>query len=190
MKLLRKLITCINLILLLLPSLLFAKDTVIHNILISNSYTHLHIQLQLANCFNKKMEEATKTGIPITFKYYINLYQHRSLWNDKLLTATTLSKTIKYDNLKKEYTVTTKNSKKNSASSSVLPTLYEAKKIMINVKILSFYPMCKLERNRTYYFKIKAESKGVEPPRYIHYLLFFFKWMNFETDWFVEKFKY
>jgi len=190
MKSPKKIIAWITLLSLFLPSLALAKDTFIKNILISNSYNNLHIRFLLANSFNQKMEEAIETGIPTTFKYYINLYQQRSFWSDKLITATTLSRTLKYDNLKKEYMVTTKNSNENGGSSLVLPTLSEAKKIMNTVEISSFYPMWKLERNKTYYFKIKADSKGVEPPLYLHYLLFFLKWMNFETDWFVEEFKY
>jgi len=190
MKLLKILIIVANFISLLLPSLASAKQTIVRNVIISNSYNHLHIQFQLAHSFHNKMEEATKTGIPTTFTYYIDLYQIRSLWNDKLITAVTLSKTLKYDNLKDEYVVISKNDKTNGESSLVLSSLSEAKKTMNNVQIPSYYPMWKLERNKDYYVKIKAVSKGVEPPLYIHYLLFFLKWMNFETDWFVEAFKY
>lgn len=189
MNLLKKLIAAAILIA-FLPFPSFAEETAIRNIIISNSYTHLNIHFQLANSFNKKMEEAIKTGIPTAFKYYINLYQHHARWNDKLLMSMTLLKTIKYDNLKNEYVITINNNKENGDTSSIFPTFQAAKKIMNNVEIHSFYPMWKLERNKTYYFKIKAESKGVEPPPYIHYLLFFLKWMNFETDWVVEKFKY
>ena len=190
MKSLKNLIIVASFISLLLPSLACAKDTLIKNVIISNSYGHLHIQFQLVHSFSNKMQEAIKTGIPTTFKYYINLYQKRSLWNDKLVTAITVSNTVKYDNLKNEYFVISKNGKTNGESSSVLSSLFEAKKFMNNVQISSYYPMWKLERNRDYYIKIKAASKGVEPPLYVHYLLFFLKWMNFETDWFVEKFKY
>ena len=180
----------LTLISVLFPTLLSAKETVIKNVIISNSYNHLHIQFQLANSFSKKMEEAIKTGIPTTFTYYINLYQKRPFWNDKLVTAVTLSKTLKYDNLKDEYVVAGEKGKPNGEEDLVLSSLFEAKKIMNKVLLPSYYPMWKLERNKDYYVKIKATSKGVEPPRYLHYLLFFLKWMNFETDWFVEKFKY
>jgi len=190
MKSLKNLIIAATLISVLFPTLLSAKETVIKNVIISNSYNHLHIQFQLANSFSNKMEEPIKTGIATTFTYYVNLYQKRFLWNDKLVTAVTLSKTLKYDNLKNEYVVSDTSSKPNGESNLVFSSLFEAKKIMNKVQIHSYYPMWKLERNKEYYVKIKAVSKGVEPPLYIHYLLFFLKWMNFETDWFVERFKY
>lgn len=185
-----KLIFYTSLISFLFLSPSFANDPNIQNIRISNSHTHLNLQFQLANSFNKKMVEAIKNGIPATFNYYINLYQHQSNWSDKLLISVTLLKTIKYDNLKSEYVITTKSDKENSHTTSTLLKFKEAKKVMNQVEIKSLYPMWKLQRNNTYYFKIKAESKGVEPPAYIHYLLFFLNWMNFETDWVEEKFTY
>lgn len=178
-------------ILFLFPTHLPAKETEIKNVIISNFYNHLHVQFRLTNSFSNKMEEAITTGIPVTFTYYINLYQKRSAFrNDKLVTAVTLSRTLKYDNLKNEYIVSDTSERPNGEPRSVLASFDEAKKNMNKVEIPSYYPMWKLDRNRDYYLKIKAASKGVEPPLYLHYLLFFLKWMNFETDWFVERFKY
>jgi hypothetical protein len=168
----------------------YAEDATIKNVLISNTSNHLAVQFELGNSFNKNMEEAIETGIPTIITYFVELYQNQSWWNDKLLVSTTLLKTIKYDNLKKEYIVTANNGQENGESDSVAPTLQAAKKLMNSVEIHSLYPMWKLERNKTYYFRIKAQSKGVEPPPYIHYLLFFLKWQNFETDWAIEKFTY
>ena len=61
---------------------------------------------------------------------------------------------------------------------------------MNNVKVRSFYPMWKLERNRSYYLRIRARSEGIAPPGYLHYILFFMNWMNFDTEWSVEEFYY
>ena len=174
-----------------LASSVVAADTVIQNIRISNSSTHLNLRFHLANSFSPKMEEAINNGIPTAFTFYVNLYQIRSFWNDKFLAATTLTKTIKYDNLKNEYTiVTTQNNQETSSTSLELPTLIEAKKIMTLVEILSIYHLWKLERNNTYYFEVKAEAEGVKPPPYIHYLLFFLDGKYFETPWEIEKFRY
>ena len=68
------------------------------------------------------MEEAIKTGIPTVFDYYIELYQNRGLWKDRLLSALVVTKTIKYDTLKQEYVVTEK-SNANGTSSQVMGSL-------------------------------------------------------------------
>jgi len=167
-----------------------AESPTIQNIRISNSPSHLTIRFYLANSFSPKIEEAIKNGIPTTFTYSVMIYQ-RSFWNDKLLTAITLVKTIKFDNLKNECTiVTTIKENENNTSHVVTPTLEEAKKNMSQVEILSVYPIWKLERNNTYYFKIKAAAEGVKPPSYIHYFLFFLDWKYFDTDWVIENFRY
>jgi hypothetical protein len=163
----------------------------VQDIRISNSPAHLNLRFHVANSFSPKIEEAINNGIPTTFTYSVMLYQQRSFWNDKFLAASTLLKTIKFDNLKNEYTiVTTIKENENSTSSLVLSTLEEAKKNICQVEILSVYPIWKLERNNTYYFEIKAAAEGVKPPPYIHYFLFFLDWKYFETDWAIEIFRY
>lgn len=190
MKLRYTLVAMLTVGVFLLPRPMHAADPSLKNIVISNSYTHLNLQFKLANAFDPKMEEAIATGIATTFHFYINLYQHRTMWNDRLLKSLALERTLKYDTLKKEYVVTLRTGSDNGSTNEVFATLQEAKRFMSTVEILSFYPLWKLERNNTYSFTIKAESKGVEPPAYLHYLLFFLKWMNFETPLVEEEFTY
>jgi len=167
-----------------------AENPTIQNIRISSSPSHLNVRFYLANSFSPKIEEAIKNGIPTTFAYSVMLYQ-QSFWNDKLLTAITIAKTIKFDNLKNECTIVTASKEnENGPSQLVISTLEEAKKNMSQIEILSVYPIWKLERNNTYYFEIKAAAEGVKPPAYIHYFLFFLDWKYFDTDWVMEYFSY
>ncbi|HNR13347.1 MAG TPA: DUF4390 domain-containing protein [Thermodesulfobacteriota bacterium] len=176
------------LILALVPIAALAQEASIKAASITNSPSHLQINIKLINTFSPEMDEAIRTGIPTSFEYLILLYRHHSFTNDKLLTSVTVTKTIKYNTLKQEYVVT-EGSTVNGTSSLVLTSLEEAKKVMNSVKV-PFYPMWKLERNESYYVKIKAQSRGVEPPGYVDFILFFMNWMNFETDWVIEKFFY
>ena len=173
------------------PFLSRADGPSIQNIRISNSPDHLNLRFHIANSFTPKIEEAISNGIPTTFTYSVILYQNRPWWPDKLLISNTLLKTIKFDNLKNEYTIVTDlKGNENNTSSLVVATLDEAKKNMSQIEILSIYPIWKLERNNTYYFEIKAAAEGVKPPAYIHYFLFFLDWKYFETDWAIENFRY
>lgn len=182
-------VTVLLIVLVSVPAVAWAQETTIRNVLITNSPTHLQIQIQLSNSFNPKMEEAIETGIPVQFEFFISLYQSQTLWNDKLLTSMAVTKTLKYDTLKEEYRIS-EGSNGNGASIIVCSALKEAKEIMNNAKVPSFFPMWKLERNKSYYVKLRARSQGVEPPGYLQYILFFLNWMNFETEWVVEKFYY
>ena len=180
---------CLTLFLLIAPRVGYCQTTYIRNIFITNSPTHLQLQFQLHNSFSPKMKEAIQTGIPTAFSYYIELHQNRALWNDLQLTSLIITKTIKYDTLKQEY-VLTEQTDVNGASTQVASSLDEAMEFMNNITIRSFYPMWKLDRNRSYYFKIRARSEGIAPPGYMHYILFFMNWMNFDTEWIIERFYY
>jgi hypothetical protein len=182
-------ILCLILLLLMAPERARCEDTYIRNIFVTNSPTHLQLQFQLYNSFSAKMKEAIQTGIPTVFEFHIELYQNRAAWNDQRLTALIISRTIKYDTLKQEY-ILTEGTNVNGTSTEVMSSLDEAMEFMNNVKISSFYPMWKLERNKSYYFRIKARSEGIAPPGYMHYILFFMNWMNFDTEWMVERFYY
>ncbi|MBN2467205.1 MAG: DUF4390 domain-containing protein [Deltaproteobacteria bacterium] len=190
MKVLRTFFACIGVIVFALSSASFAEDAAIRDISISNSSAHLHLRFRLANTFSPRMEEAINDGIPAVFTFYVELFQERSIRGDNLISSFSFTKTLKYNALKKEYTITEQNNKGNGDIAVELSTLHEAKKQMNSINIPSLYPMWKLDRNKNYYFRIKAESKGIEPPLFLNYLLFFLKWMNFETPWVVERFSY
>lgn len=180
---------CAALVLFFIPHAAYCQETYIRNLFITNSPSHLQLQFQLHNSFSPKMKEAIQTGIPTVFTYSIELHQTRALWNDRKLTSLTITKTIKFDTLKQEY-VLTEQTNVNGASQHVVPSLDEAMKFMNNVHVRSLFPMWKLDRNRSYYFKLRARSEGIAPPGYMHYILFFMNWMNFDTEWIVESFYY
>jgi len=169
----------------------WAESPEIQNIRISTSSNYLNLRFSLIQWFTQKMEKTIQSGIPIKFNYYITLAQQRSWKTDKVLAQITISKTLKYDNLKNEYLIfSNKNNGENHILKATLPTLSEAKKILSEVEILSIYPLWQLERNRTYYFSIKADACGEKPPPYIRYLLFFVNEKYFESNEKIEKFRY
>ena len=183
------LVVCLSFFLLAVPGVGYGQGTYIRNIFITNSPTHLQLQFELYNSFSSKMKEAIRTGIPTAFNFHIELYQSRALWNDQQLTSLVLTKTLKYDTLKQEY-VLTEQTNVNGISEQVVASLEESMEFMNSVTIRSLYPMWKLDRNKSYYLKIKARSEGIAPPGYLHYILFFMNWMNFDTGWIVENFYY
>lgn len=181
-------ILCYSVLLALVPIASVAQEAGIKTVSITNSPTHLQVTIKLSDTFSPEMDEAIRTGIPTSFEYLLLLYQYHPFANDTLLASLTVTKTIKYNPLKQEYTITA-GTTVNGSTSVVVTSFEDAKKVMNAVNV-PLYPMWKLERNSSYYVKLKAQSQGVEPPGYIDFILFFRNWMNFETDWVVEKFLY
>ena len=65
----------------------------------------LSINFIVKNCFNNKMEEAIKAGVPTTFNFFMKLSKKRSLiWNKKIAYHQ-FRHNIVYDNLKKNFRI-------------------------------------------------------------------------------------
>ena len=82
-----------------------AEEARLENIIITNTRDDLLIFLMVEGAFTDKMKKAVLTGVPITFSFYINLYQVRNLWLDKKIAHQKITHTLKYDSLKKEYVI-------------------------------------------------------------------------------------
>jgi len=96
--------------------------------------------------------------------------------------------TEKYNNRKDEFIITRSE---NGETPILVNSLSEAKRIMAEVENLSVVPLDRLERNRFYQVRIKAELRKITLPLYLHYAFRFFLFLwDFETDWYATDFVY
>jgi hypothetical protein len=77
------------------------------DILITNNAENVLLYARLVNGFKPDMELAVLAGIPATFTLQLEVYQVRSFVWDKKITSHEIKRTIKYDNLKKTFSVYT-----------------------------------------------------------------------------------
>lgn len=169
------------------PAEVQANEARITDFVVTNTRDDLLVYLTIDGCFNKEMEEAIFSGIPTTFSIFISLYRTRSLWYDKEIADLTLTRTITYDTLKKEFTVI-----QSEAPDSKLVTrdFSQAKKAMAEVDSLKLAPLSKLVKGSRYQVQAKAELDKVTLPLYLHYILFFVSVWDFETDLYTIDFYY
>ncbi len=178
-------------ILFFLPLSALGDEPEVKSIRIYTSSNYLNLRFNLSRSLNPTIKKAIESGVTVRFSYYITLAQEQSWRKDRVLSRVILSKTIKYDNLKNEYHIATAiNNGEINISRITLSTVEETKKNLTELEIPSVYPLWKLERNRTYYFAIKADAEGQKPPPYIRYLLFFISGKYFETEEKIEKFRF
>jgi hypothetical protein len=170
---------------LVFPSHLRADEATI-NCFVTNDATHVLVYARLTNCFTKDMEAAILAGVPTTFTFLMDLYQERRGWLDKRLVRLTVRHTIKYDIVKKLFTV--------SADGEREPTSFQdyesAKRAMADLNGFPLTPIKSLKRNEYYYVQIKAKLDKVRLPLYLEYVFFFVSLWDFETDWYREGFFY
>jgi hypothetical protein len=175
---------CAGLVL-VMPAQLLARDARLANIIVTNTRDNLLLYLTALDAFPSKIDKAVHSGVPTTFSFNIKLHRVRGLWLDQEIKDITVSHTLKYDSLKKEYTVT--RSWENNRPQTV-ESLDEAKKLMTEVDSLVIVPLHQLEKGQQYQISAKAELSKMTLPLYLHYILFFVSIWDVETDWYTIDF--
>jgi hypothetical protein len=177
----------LGILLLSVHGLAMAKDATLTNIIVTNTRDDLLVYLSVEGAFTLKMEDAVKRGVPASFSFFINLYRTRGMWFDQKMADLTITHTIKYNSLKKEYAV----SRSWDSSSPVIVQSFDvAKTLMTEIDSLKVIPLGLLEKGKQYQIQAKAKLSRVTLPYYLHYVLFFLSLWDFETDWYTIDFIY
>ena len=92
-------------VMLLTPILGYGQDPSLVNIIVTNTRDNLLLYLTVKDAFPPEIEATLQSGVPVTFSFLINLLRVRGFWLDKELTDIKVTHSLKYDNLKKEYSV-------------------------------------------------------------------------------------
>jgi len=169
-----------------LPISSAASEAKFTDLLITNNAGQLTIYARVINCFTPDTEAAILAGVPTTFTFLFDLYQERSYWWDKKVTRSVINHTIKYDNVKKNYLLTSTN----RLETDTFPTLETAKRAMADLNGIVVYQVDALEKDKSYYVKMKAKLDKVRLPLHMEYLFFFVSLWDFETDWYQQHVTY
>lgn len=163
----------------------FAQEATLTHIIVTNTRDDLLVYLNVEGAFSDKINEAILSGVPVSFSFFINLDRTRDLWIDKEITEIRVIHRIKYDSLKKEFTI--RRSWENGKP-LVTQSFEEAQKLMAEVDSLKVVPLSSLEKGRQYQIRAKAELSKFTLPFYLHYVFFFMSFWDFETDWYTIDF--
>ena len=183
-----KILSVIILSIVILPShSMAAGEAMLKNIIVTNNRDDLLIYLNVEGAFSQKIRKAVLSGVSATFSFFIVLRKVRDFWTDKEISDIKVTHNIKYNSLKKEYTI-----KRSWEASKPLVTksFVEARKLMTEVDSLKIVPLKFLEKGRLYQIRAKAELSKFTLPFYLHYVLFFLSFWDFETDWHTIDFTY
>ena len=170
-----------------IPSLGLSQDAILTNITVSNTRDDLLLYLNLEGSFREELQKAILSGVPSSFSFFVKLNKVRNFWLDQEIADIEVTHTIKYDNLKKEFTVTRSWKADNPENTK---SFTEAKKWMNEINSLKIIPLDRLEKDAHYQLRVKAEVSKKTLPLYLHYILFFVSLWDFETDWYAIDFIY
>jgi len=184
-------------LLLFTHSVAFAQEASLSNIIITNTRDDLLVYLTVDGAFREQMKQAIFSGVATTFSFLITLDttfsflitldRVRNLWANKEVVDLKVSHTIKYNNLKKEFSIT--RSWVNGKP-LVTQSFEEAKKWMSEINGMKLVSLNRLEKDKRYQLSAKAELNKMTLPFYLHHVLFFVSLWDFETEWFTIDFIY
>jgi len=184
----RKTLALLFLILFFVQNLAVAQEEArLTDIIVTNTQDDLIVYLNVKGAFREKMKKAILSGVPTRFSFFVSLYRVRTLWFDEKITDIMVTNTVKYDNLKEEFTIK-RSWEKNGPR--VSKSFDEAKKLITEIDGLKIVPLEQLEKDQRYQLRTKAELSKVTLPYYLHYVLFFVSLWDFETDWYTIDFTY
>jgi len=162
------------------------KEPTIEDIIITTSSTDLLLFATVKNCFTEEMLEGVRNGIPLTFRFNIQLDKVRSKWFDVTLVEETINHTLSYDAIKETYQVDF--SEKNKPE--VTKSQDKAKELMAELSGLRVITRKELIPDAPYALQIKTTLVENTLPLGMHYVLPFTSLWNFETDWRTIEFRY
>lgn len=155
--------------------------------IVTNSQEDILVYLKVRDAFTPRIKKAVISGVPTTFSFFIRLDKMRSLWMDKTISDTVITHTVKYNNLKKEFTI--RRSWRDDKPLSV-KTFEEAQKLMTEINGFKIIPVNRLEKGEKYQIQAKAKMSKMTLPFYFHYILIMASMWEFETDWHMIDFVY
>jgi len=163
----------------------WGRDARLSNIVVTNTRDDLLVYLTVEGCFTTEMKQAVLTGVPITFSFYISLYRARNFWFDRRMSDITVTHSMKYDNLKKKFTVTRSWDPDRPVTTD---SFAAAQRAMAEVNGLRIISLNRLEKGSPYKIRARAELNKVTLPLHLHYVFFFVSLWDFKTDWYTIDF--
>ena len=162
------------------------ENAMIENIKLANTKDNLLVYFDVKKAFTPKISQAVLNGIPTTFSFYISLYKIKDLWFDKKISDIQIKSTLKYNPLKKEFSIL-RSWKKNAV---VVQAFEKTKPLMTEIDNLKILPLNQLVKGEKYQLRIKAKLDKFTLPLSLHDILIFVSLWDFETNWYLINFTY
>ncbi len=161
------------------------EDVSIYDMAVMNSEESLLLYFRMKDAFTEEMEKGIDSGIPITFTFYITLFQDKAGLAEKKIISFDFDHTFSYDTLKEEYSL-----KFDEQDERVIKVrdLQEAKSLMSEVNDLFITDLASLKPDQQYTIRTKVRLGKKILPLKFHYIIPFRNFLEFNTEWTELKF--
>jgi len=141
----------------------------------------LTVSADLIRWYSRNLQEDLNNGIPKDLFYYILLKKRMPGWFDEEIFSKTIKHTIKYDVLKKQYSITTRSD--GETVEKTVESFDEMSQLISRIDRVKIETSVSLKPRQTYYVSVKAEMRATKVPFYLEYILFFIPALELDTPW-------
>jgi hypothetical protein len=165
----------------------YARKASLEDIVWDKIDGNLIVSFKLKDVFSSQLNEVVLNGTPITFTFFVTLYQVRDLWLDKKVVNIKIDHLMKYNILQEKFII-----KRSWRIDEVVVTdsFAEAQTLMTEISNLRILPFHWLEHDGRYQIGIKAELSKANLPSDLRSAFFFSPSWGFETDWYILDFNH
>jgi hypothetical protein len=139
------------------------------------------VTAELIRWYNQNIRDDLNNGIPKDLYYYILLKRRQPGWFDEEIVSKTIKQTIKYNVLKKEYSITTRMD--DQTSQKTVESFEEMADLISRIDHVKITSLKRMRARYTYYISVKAEMRATNVPFYLEYILFFIPALELDTPW-------
>jgi hypothetical protein len=157
-----------------------ALGSEVTDMVINNSHGDLLLSVKIRDAITEGVNPSVMHEVSATIIFSIALYQVHRFWFDKKIAHQTATNTIKYDPLKKEYSLMRSW---DSGPPLVVGALHQARHITTVIKDLKVTPLARLEKGRNYQIRVQADCQDKNA-------FIFGPSGCFKTDWYTVDFTF
>ena len=113
------------------------------------------VSFRMTEAFGEEVERAVASGLPVTFRYTVELKMVRTAWLNRKVTTRHVRTTVIYDNLTERYKLSREVDGEMNAS-DVVSDPESMRQFMVTFDALELFDTSVLEPNGEYYVRVKG----------------------------------
>jgi hypothetical protein len=118
----------------------------------------IFVTFHMTDAFNEDIEKTIASGLPVSFRYEVQLKRVRAIWFNQKVDTRYITNTVTYDNITKRYTLS-RDIDGTIVATVVVADRNDMVEFMTVIDDLALFDVSNLEPNADYYLRVKGLVK-------------------------------
>lgn len=116
------------------------------------------VTFRMTDAFNEDIERSIASGLPVSFRYEVQLKKVRAIWLNQRVDTRRITNTVTYNNITERYALS-RDIDGRIVATSVVADHNEMMEFMTVIDDLALFEVSGLEPNADYYLRVKGLVK-------------------------------